>query len=383
MEVTEQLKHTPLYAAHVALGAKMVPFGGWEMPVVYDGILGEHAAVREQVGLFDVSHMGQVLAAGPNAERVLNHLFTNDVRKLAVGQAQYTLMCNDHGGVIDDLIVYRIGSSLYLIVVNASHIESDFEWITRRANAAVVFDNESEKTAMLAVQGPNAAKFLAIGADIPHFYIAPKQVFGIECRVARTGYTGEDGFEIMCDAGDAPGLWEELLAHGQPFGIRPCGLGARDTLRLEMCYPLNGNDMTGDTTPLEAGLGKFVSFDKGEFVGRETLREQKEHGTQRKLVAFKMTEKSPPPRSHYPITTTGTEACANGTTASRDACATTRTRRIGEITSGTQSPTLGIGIGMGYVESQSAAPGSKIGIEIRGKTYSAVIENKPLLKRKS
>jgi aminomethyltransferase len=378
MEVTEQLKRTPLYAAHVALGAKMVPFGGWEMPVVYGGILEEHAAVREKVGLFDVSHMGQVLAAGPNAERVLNHLFTNDVRKMALGQAQYTLMCNDRGGVIDDLIVYRMEPSLYLIVVNASHIESDFEWMNCRANAAVVLENESDKTAMLALQGPNAPQFLTVAADIPHFYIAPKQVFGIECRVARTGYTGEDGFEILCDAGDATTLWEELLKRGQTFGIRPCGLGARDTLRLEMCYPLNGNDMTEDTTPLEAGLGKFVSFDKGEFVGRETLLEQKEQGTHRKLVAFKMTEKSPPPRSHYPITTTGTEACATGTTASRDACAT---RRIGEITSGTQSPTLGVGIGMGYVEAKSAAPGSKIGIEIRGKTYAAIIEKKPLLKR--
>ena len=367
MASIEQLKRTPLFAAHLDSGAKMVPFGGWEMPVVYTSILEEHAAVRERVGLFDVSHMGQVLVAGPNAEGVLNQLLTNDVRRAAAGHAQYTLMCNDRGGVIDDLIVYRLEPSVFLIVVNASNIDEDFTWLNSRASASAVFDNQSDATAMLALQGPQACRVLAEAGDIPHFHIARKKLFGKECWVARTGYTGEDGFEILCEAADAAPLWAELLKRGSQFGIRPCGLGARDTLRLEMCYPLHGSDITGDTTPMEAGLGKYVSFDKGEFVGRKVLVEQKEKGVSRKLIAFKMTEKSPPPRPHYPITI-----------ASGDARAT---RKIGEITSGTQSPTLGIGIGMGYVDANAAGLGSVIGIEIRGRTHAATIEKKPLLKR--
>jgi aminomethyltransferase len=345
----------------------MVAFGGWEMPVVYSSILEEHAAVRERVGLFDISHMGEVFVAGPNAEAVLNHLLTNDVRKIAVGQAQYTLLCNEQGGVIDDLIVYRIEATVYLLVINAANIEKDFSWMNAQANAAVVLENESDKTAGLALQGPNAAKLLGNEGGIAHFHIERQSVFGKECRVARTGYTGEDGFEILCGAGDVTELWSELLRRGAEFGIKPCGLGARDTLRLEMCYPLHGNEMNEETTPLEADLGKFVAFDKGDFIGRAALAEQKQKGVTRKLITFKMTEKSPPPRTHYPIMTAGRDACA--------------TKRIGEVTSGTQSPTLGIGIGMGYVETKAAATGSKIGIEIRGKTYAATIEKKPLLKR--
>jgi aminomethyltransferase len=363
MASIEQLKRTPLYAAHLEWGAKMVAFGGWQMPVVYSSILEEHAAVRERVGLFDISHMGEVLVAGPKAEAVLNHLLTNDVRKAWVGQAQYTLLCNEQGGVIDDLIVYRFESSVYLLIVNASNIEKDFSWMNAQASASVVLENESDKMAMLAVQGPNATKLLADSADIPHFHIARKSVFGRKCWVAHTGYTGEDGFEILCDACDVTDLWSESLRRGAEFGIKPCGLGARDTLRLEMCYPLHGNEMNKETTPLEADLGKFVAFDKGDFIGRAALAEQQEKGVTRKLVAFKMTEKSPPPRTHYPIMAAGADS------------------RVGEVTSGTQSPTLGIGIGMGYVKTEAAAIGSKIGIEIRGKTYAATIEKKPLLKR--
>lgn len=367
MASTEQLKRTPLYAAHLEWGAKMVPFGGWEMPVVYSSIVEEHTAVRERVGLFDISHMGEVLVAGPNAEPVLNHLLTNDARKIAVGQAQYTLMCNERGGVIDDLIVYRVESSMYLIVVNASNIEKDFTWINTQANASVVMENESDEMAMLALQGPNALNLLTDAADVPHFHIARKNVFGTKCWVARTGYTGEDGFEILCDASEAVGFWTELLRRGREFGIKPCGLGARDTLRLEMCYPLHGNDITEETTPIEAGLARFVAFDKPMFVGRDTLLEQKENGVTRKLIAFKMAEKSPPPRPHYGMTTADSDAGA--------------AKKVGTVTSGTQSPTLGIGIGMGYVEAGAAAIGAKIGIEVRGKTYAATIERKPLLKR--
>jgi aminomethyltransferase len=362
MADTVTLRHTPLYSAHVERGAKMVPFGSWEMPVQYSSIIEEHTAVRERVGLFDISHMGEVLVAGPNAENVLNHLLTNDVRTITVGQAQYTLMCNERGGVIDDLIVYRVEPSVYLLVINASNIETDFTWMNAHANASAVFDNDSEKTAALALQGPNAAKLLAdVATRVLHFHIARVDVFGHECWVARTGYTGEDGFEILCDAADAVELWNALLKAGREFGIRPCGLGARDTLRLEMCYPLNGSDLTEETTPIEAGLGKFVAFDKDEFIGREALAAQKEKGVARRLVAFKMTANSPPPRSHYAIVSGG--------------------RRIGKVTSGTQSPTLDTGIGMGYVETGATQVGSCIEIEIRGKNYQAVIEQKPLLKR--
>jgi len=361
MHTTETLKRTPLYVTHLQWGARMVPFGGWEMPVQYSGILEEHAAVRERVGLFDISHMGEFLVAGPNAEAVLNELFTNDLRKIAVGQAQYTLLCNERGGIIDDLIAYRIKPSVFLLIVNASNIEKDFAWMNACASKSVVFDNVSDKMAALALQGPDAVKVLVEAAKVAHFNIARLKIGGRQCWVARTGYTGEDGFEIMCDAADATALWEELLKRGKSFGIKPCGLGARDTLRLEVCYPLHGNDITEETTPIEAGLGKFVAFDKGPFSGSDILAEQKEKGVGRKLVAFKMTGKSPPPRPHYVI-------LANG-------------RKVGEITSGTQSPTLGVGIGMGYVEATEAQVGAPIEIEIRGKMFPAVIEKKPILKR--
>jgi aminomethyltransferase len=305
--------------------------------------------------------MGEFLVAGPNAEGVLNELLTNDLRSIAVGQAQYTLLCNEAGGIIDDLIAYRVEPSVFLLIVNASNIEKDFAWMNARASKPAVFDNLSDKMAALALQGPAAAKVFSEAAIIARFGIARLAVFGKQCWVARTGYTGEDGFEIMCDAADAPALWTGLLERGKAFGIKPCGLGARDTLRLEMCYPLHGNDITEETTPLEAGLGKFVAFDKAAFVGRDTLAMQKEKGVTRRLVAFKMTEKSPPPRPHYPILVQG--------------------RKTGEVTSGTQSPTLGMGIGMGYIEAAEVRVGAPIEIEIRGNRFAAMIEKKPILKR--
>jgi aminomethyltransferase len=361
MPGTELLKRTPLYAVHLELGAKMAPFSGWEMPVQYSGILEEHAAVRERVGLFDISHMGQFLVAGPNAERALNNLFTNDISKIAVGQAEYTLMCNDRGGIIDDLIVYRLKPSVYLVIVNAGNIEKDFVWMNTNATVPAVIENPSDRYAGLALQGPASSQFFEFAAALPRFHIQPQEVFGKECWVARTGYTGEDGFELFCEATDASLLWKMLLGWGGQFGIKPCGLGARDTLRLEMGYPLHGNDISEQTTPIEAGLDKFVSFDKKVFVGRDALIEQKEHGVGRKLIAFKMTGKSPPPRQHYAIVAEG--------------------RKIGEVTSGTQSPTLGVGIGLGYMEAAGAKTGAAIEIEIRNRRFPAVIERKPILKR--
>ncbi|HUI07946.1 MAG TPA: glycine cleavage system aminomethyltransferase GcvT [Verrucomicrobiae bacterium] len=361
MHGTASLKRTPLYAAHVGRGAKMVSFGGWEMPACYTGIIDEHTAVRARVGLFDISHMGEFLVAGPNAEATLNVLLTNDLCKTSVGQGQYTLLCNDTGGIIDDLIAYRVEPSVFLLVVNAANIEKDFTWMNVRTTKSIVLDNLSDQMAAVALQGPAATNVLPEAQGIPHFGIARLGILSQQCWVARTGYTGEDGFEIVCDAGDARTLWSALLERGQPFGIKPCGLGARDTLRLEMGYPLHGNDITEATTPLEAGLNKFVSFDKGDFIGRATLSGQRTAGVKRKLVAFKMTDKSPPPRPHYLIYVGD--------------------RTVGEITSGTQSPSLGTGVGLGYVEAGVAHAGTAIEIEIRGRRFPAVVEQKPLLKR--
>ena len=346
------LQQTPLHAAHVALGAKMVPFGGWDMPVQYAGILAEHLAVRQHVGLFDISHMGEFIVAGPNAETTLNRLFTNDVRKVAVGQAQYTLMCNATGGIIDDLILYRTAPSEFLLIVNAGNIATDFAWISQH----IAVNNQSDQTAALALQGPHARQIL--DPDLVPFHVTRQAVFGKNCWVARTGYTGEDGYEILCDNADAVFLWNEFLKRG----AAPCGLGARDTLRLEACLPLHGHDITGDTTLVEAGLNRFIAFDKGDFTGRYVLLRQRDHGVARKLVAFQMiADKCPPPRQHYPILDAG--------------------RKIGEVSSGTQSPTLGCGIGLGYVEADHATVGEKIEIEVRGKLFPATIAKKPLYKR--
>ena len=346
---TESLRRTPLYAAHLERGAKLVGFGGWEMPVQYTGILAEHNAVRQHAGLFDISHMGEVIIAGPQAETALNRLLTNDVRLLAPGQAQYTLLCNAAGGIIDDLILYRLEPAVFLLVINASHIPRDVEWIRTHAPADVLLDNISDRTAALALQGPRAVQYLPAAADLKPFHITRLTLAGKPCWVARTGYTGEDGFEIICDDPDVVTLWNHFLQ----AGVTPCGLGARDTLRLEMCYPLHGNDITENTTPLEAGLGKYVNFDKGDFIGRDAI----ERNPTRKLIAFKMTGKTPPPRPHYPIQSAG--------------------RVVGEVTSGTQSPSLGYGIGLGYV----AAGTTDIAIEIRGQLFPATMEKKPLLRK--
>jgi aminomethyltransferase len=361
MTGTDTLKRTPLYAAHLEWGAKMMPFGGWEMPVQYAGIVEEHLAVRRHVGLFDISHMGELLVAGPNAETVLNRLLTNDVRKLGVGQAQYTLLCNERGGVVDDLIVYRLEPSVFLLVVNAANVEKDFTWLNVHADVPVVLENTSDQSGAVALQGPAAVTVLSEAAGVTHFHVARLRLFGHDCRVARTGYTGEDGFEIICAANEVSALWSELLARGKASGIQPVGLGARDTLRLEMSYALWGNDLDEETTPMEAGLERFVAFDKGEFIGRAKLVEQKEEGVARKLVAFKMTGKSPPPRPQYRILAAG--------------------RAVGAVTSGTQSPSLSVGIGLGYVETSAAIVGSQLEIEIRGKMFPAVIESKPLFRR--
>ena len=378
------LKRTPLFAAHQKLGGKLVEFGGWEMPVQYTSIMDEHQAVRTTAGLFDISHMGEVLVSGAAAVTFLNRTLTNDVRKLEIGQGQYTLMCNERGGVIDDLYVYRVADQGYLAVINASRIDPDVAWFKRQLASTpqasdIEFSNSSDIYGAVALQGPRVKEFIntcivgssPAGTKVNQASELKKNQVGVfefgaaGIYVARTGYTGEDGFEVIVPLPFITNkIWDKILDAGRPFGLKPCGLGARDTLRTEMGYPLYGHELDENTTPIEAGLGFFVALDKGDFVGRSVLAEQKEKGVSKKCVAFKMTDKSAPPRPHYPIWSAGADA-----------------KQIGEVVSGTQSPSLGIGIGMGYVPPQFAKPGAAIDIEIRGKRFAAVVVPKPIYRK--
>jgi aminomethyltransferase len=375
-----RLKRTPLFAAHQKLGGKLIEFGGWEMPVQYTSIMDEHLAVRAAAGLFDISHMGEVAVNGPDAETFLNRALTNDIRKLAAGQAQYTLMCNDRGGVVDDLYAYRLAPTRYLLIINASRIDADVAWLDKQFAAwthpnQLRLENISGSECALAIQGPRVVEFMerlfpgpsgggtAVSkvTDLKKNRVGRWGWAGDEAWVARTGYTGEDGFEVIASAQIIESIWTRILEAGRPFSLKPCGLGARDTLRTEMCYPLYGHELDEHTTPIEAGLGFFVALDKGEFIGRAVLAEQKETGVSKRCVAFKMTDRSAPPRPHYPIWTGGADA-----------------KPVGEVVSGTQSPTLSIGIGLGYVPPPFAKPGTPIEIEIRGKRSAAVVVSKPI-----
>ena len=309
------LKRTPLYAAHQKLGGKLIEFGGWEMPVQYTSIMDEHLAVRGAAGIFDISHMGEVIVSGPAAEAFLNETLTNDARKLAVGQGQYTLMCNERGGVIDDLYAYHMNATDFLLIINASRIKPDFAWLEKRNGGRAELKNASDDFGAVAVQGPRVAEFIDAafpggvcgGAEVGKISELKKNQIGIfifdfvTIYVGRTGYTGEDGFEIIAPAQEIEAVWNRLLKAGAPHGLKPCGLGARDTLRTEVCYPLYGHELNEDTTPIEAGVGFFVALDKGDFAGRAALAEQKANGVKKKCVAFKMTEKSAPPRPGYAI----------------------------------------------------------------------------------
>jgi aminomethyltransferase len=377
--MTDMLKRTPLFSAHQKLGAKLVDFGGWEMPVQYTSITDEHLAVRRAAGIFDISHMGEVTVSGAGAEAFLNAVLTNDVRKLASGQGQYTLMCNEKGGVVDDLYVYRLSLNIYLLIINASRSEADVAWLQDRAakfaGGEVDLTDASHHYAAVAVQGPAVRKFIdaclpgpsdavhSVNAvsDLKKNQIASFHFGNHNVLVACTGYTGEDGFEIIAPESAAGELWNQILAAGASYGIKPCGLGARDTLRTEVCYPLYGHELDEQTTPIEAGVGFFVSLDKGEFPGRAVLAEQKAGGVKKKLVAFKMADKSAPPRPHYPV-------CVNGST-------------VGMVTSGTQSPSLNLGIGMAFVPPELAKPDTKIEIEIRGRRFAAVVVPKPIYRK--
>lgn len=372
------LKRTPLFEAHQRAGGKLIEFGGWEMPVQYTSITDEHLAVRNAAGIFDISHMGEALVSGPGASGFLNRSLTNDVRKLAVGAGQYTLMCNAEGGVIDDLYVYRIGENEYLLVINASRIEPDILWLEgalagSEFNQNTTLKNISDATGAVAIQGPKVASFIdgvvsPVAAGPKPSELKKNQVRGgvfdeANVWIGRTGYTGEDGFELIAPAELIEGIWNTLLELGKPHGLKPAGLGARDTLRTEVCYPLYGHELDEETTPIEAGLARFVSFEKGEFTGRPKLLEQKERGVGKTLIAFKMAEKSAPPRPDYPIWS------GDGS------------QQIGEVVSGTQSPSMNVGVGMGYVPPAHAESGKTIQIEIRGRKSPAVIVPKPIYRK--
>jgi aminomethyltransferase len=360
--MTESLKRTPLYDEHVAAGGKMVPFAGFAMPVQYPtGITAEHKAVREAAGIFDVSHMGEFIVRGPQALDLIQRVSINDASTLEVGQAQYSAMCYESGGVVDDLLVYRLPDR-YMLVVNASNLDKDLAWILSHAGAFdVEVEDASEHTALLAVQGPRAREALqplsSIDLDEVRYYrFVEGQIAGAPAIVSGTGYTGEDGFELYVDASDAVAVWRAVLAAGEAVGMIPAGLGARDSLRLEMGYALYGHELDDAHTPLEAGLGWITKLGKGDFVGRDALVAQKEAGLERKLVAMVATERGFP-RSGYDIVSGGAP--------------------VGTVTSGTMSPTLGNGIALGYVPSGLAAKGTELQIDARGRPFGVVVDSAP------
>lgn len=374
------LKRTPLFESHVNAGARVVDFGGWEMPVQYAGIVAEHNWVRQAAGIFDISHMGEVRITGAESKSFLNHLLTNDVGTLFPGQGQYSIMCNESGGAIDDLYVYRTGPQEYLLVINASRIDADVPWIMRQRDGfsgseSVQVEDLSDKMAAVAIQGPNAAVIvdqLFPGPSMTDTRVdrpsglakneLGRFLFGNdEVWVSRTGYTGEDGFEIITPNAAIVPLWEMSIVHGAAHGLQPAGLGARDTLRTEMCYPLYGHELNEQTSPISAGIGFFVNLNKGEFIGRTALAAEKEAGPERKLVAFVMTGKSAPPRPHYRVFVDGAP--------------------VGETTSGTVSPSMNNGIGLAYLPAANSKVDTAIEIEIRNRLFPARIVRKPIYKK--
>lgn len=356
------LKRTPLFDHHVALGGKMVPFAGFEMPVQYPtGIIAEHRAVRSGAGLFDISHMGELVVRGPQALDLVQRVSVNDASRIEVGQAQYSAMCLDSGGVLDDLVVYRFPEH-YMLVVNAANIEKDRVWIATHADALdAQVEDVSHRTALLALQGPAARAILEplVSSDldeVTYYRFREGEVGGVSATISGTGYTGEDGFELYVDAADASDLWTLLLNRGEGVGLLPVGLGARDSLRLEMGYALYGNDLDEDHTPLEAGLSWITKLDKGPFVGRNALVDQKSRGVGRRLVGMTVTGRGFP-RPGYTVLS-GDEP-------------------VGTVTSGTVSPTLGVGIAMAYVPSALAAPDTPLVVAARGRALEAEVVRLP------
>ncbi|AEG61489.1 glycine cleavage system aminomethyltransferase GcvT [Desulforamulus ruminis] len=359
------MKVTPLYNVHQRAGAKMVEFGGWLMPIQYEGILKEHQAVRTAAGLFDVSHMGEIEITGQEAASFIQRMITNDLTRLSPGGALYTPMCHPGGGTVDDLLVYRLEDHRYLLVVNASNVAKDYQWLKDHAPEGVKVTDVSESTVQLALQGPLALKILqkltSVNlSEIKYFYFVHGPVEGVPCLISRTGYTGEDGFELYFAAEQAEKVWQAILDAGVEEGVKPVGLGARDTLRFEACLALYGHELSDSISPLMAGLGWTVKFNKGEFVGRENLLKEKEAGISHKLVGLEMLDRGIP-RQGYPVNREG--------------------REVGWITSGTFAPTLGKNLGLAYVLAQWAEIGSELDVVVRGKPLKARVVPKPFYKR--
>ncbi len=355
----ENLQRTPLFDRHREGGAKLVPFAGWEMPVQYDGIIEEHTAVRTHAGVFDVSHMGEVEVEGPGALAFLQRVLSNDVAAIAVGGAQYSCLCNEEGGVLDDLFTYRLGGDRYLIVTNSANHDSDLAWLGRWSREFdVAVRDVADRYAMLAVQGPHARRIVAptLGIELPpRMHVATVRIGQRPALACGTGYTGEDGVELLIDPEIAPAIWVELL----DAGVVPCGLGARDTLRLEVCFHLHGNDLTSERNPIEAGLG-WCCVESTGFVGSEAIARARAEGTAEKLAPFRI-EGAGIARQGNPILAAGEE--------------------VGVVTSGSFSPSLEIGIGMGYVRADLAEPGTEVEIDVRGRRRPARIASKPLYEK--
>lgn len=370
--MTDDLKLTPMTDRHIALGARMVPFAGWKMPVQYEGVITEHNNVRNNAGLFDLCHMGQFLVTGPDALAFLQYTTTNDLSTLEPGQAKYTLLGNPDGGVIDDLIVYRNpqGEDGYMVCMNAANAAADVAWWEKqsaeRTDLNVSLEDISPKTGMIAIQGPNAQAIVSKVTDadldsISDFSWISAVVAGVQAMTARTGYTGEDGFEFYADRDQIATIWDALLEAGKNDDLVPVGLGARDTLRLESRMPLYGQELGMDISPYEAGLGWAVNLKKGDFVGRDAMATVKENKPARKAVGFKYVSKGGAPRTHYPVAVNGEE--------------------VGEVTSGTYSPTLGENIGLALIKAEHAGVGKEIDIIVRGKPVSAIQVKTPFYKR--
>lgn len=367
-EMADKLKKTPLYDEHAAAGAKLVPFAGYEMPVQYrSGILAEHQAVRLRAGLFDVSHMGEIYIRGPQALELIQSITTNDASKLVVGQAQYSVMCREDGGCIDDCIVYRF-EDVYMIVVNASNRDKDRDWMYHNAEKFdVEVTDKSDEIGLIALQGPKAQDILSRLTkssldDIQYYHFAEGEVAGARAIISRTGYTGEDGFELYVDTADTRKLWQRIMEAGAPDGLIPAGLGARDSLRLEMGYALYGNDIDDKHTPLEAGLGWVTKLDKENFVGKQALVKQKSEGVRQRLVGFILKERGFP-RHGYEVRWNGEAG--------------------GEVTSGTVSPSLEQGVGLAYVPVEASKPGSVIEVMVRDKPIAAEVTRPPFYKQGS
>ena len=367
-EASGTLLRTPLHELHRELGARLVPFAGYEMPVQYSSIIDEHRTVRSTVGLFDLSHMGEIEVRGDEAVAFLRYALVSDPGALVIGQAQYSMACQDDGGIIDDLICYRLDDDRFWVVCNASNraaVMAQFERLLERGDFGATLDDRSERTALVAPQGPNAAALLSELTDlaldeIANYRLAPGVVAGVDCLVARTGYTGEDGFELFCDAKRALIVWRAVTEVGERHGLRPCGLGARDTLRLEAGMPLYGNELTRDTNPFEVNLGRVVKLEKGEFVGRAALQAIQQAGPARKLIGLEMRDNAIP-RAGYPVRAEG--------------------RDVGHVTSGTLSPTLGTKIAMALVPAELAGVGTAFDVVVRERPFRAEQVKLPFYKR--